>query len=102
MCKLKLSQDFLFKSNAVLVTWIFLPHRQTNTPKGIKCNALVLGGPQELFSGDKRSPVFICRPALPEYLVDDSGGGDVGDATRGGSHLVLYEIVVLINEMIIF
>ena len=71
-------------------------------PKGIKCNALVLGGLQKLFSGDKRSPVFIFRPALPECLVDDNRGGDVGDATRGGSHLVLLENDIIINEMLIF
>ena len=89
MCKLKLSQDFLFKSNAVLVTWIFLPYRQT--PNGIKYNALVLGGLQTLLSVDKRSLVFIFRPALPECLVDDNRGGDVGDATRGVSHFAVHK-----------
>ena len=81
---------------------MFLSYRQTITPNGIKYNALVLGGLQTLMSVDKRSSVFIFRPALPECLVDDSGGGDVGDATRGVSHLVLLENDIIINEMLIF
>ena len=48
MCKLKLTLDSLFKSNAVFGN--ILPHRQTNTPNGIKYNALVLGGLHTLLS----------------------------------------------------
>ena len=37
MCKLKLTLDSLFKSNAVLVTWIFLPYRQRIKGNQVQC-----------------------------------------------------------------